>query len=319
MGYFAPQANFAPPDRTRREHIVAFERVLWSDADTERIIVKLADGSIAVGTAAVAAFSLGVEYRFLGRWTDHPTKGAQFQFDSVITERPLRRDGVIKYLSDTAPNVGAKTAAALFARYGPDAVRVLRESPGRVQEDGVMKLEAAVEAATALREASKLERTTIELHGLFAGRGFHGACTNKALKLWGAKAPQVIERNPFILLTKRLPGAGFKRVDKMWLELGKRRDALKRQFFCAWNFLRTASDGHTWFRAEDVCQAVADAIAGPAVDPVRALRLGKRAGWIRTRKDDEGRTWVAESRKAINEQSIADNLKRLQKGVVSEA
>jgi exodeoxyribonuclease V alpha subunit len=304
--------NHAPRDRTRREHIAAFDRVLWSDYDTARVIAKLADGSVVVGTQAADWFARGVEYRFLGRWTDHATKGAQFAFDSVVAERPLSAAGVTKYLCDVAPNVGQKTAARLFAKYGPDAVAVLRESPGRVQEDGLMGLDAAVEASAALKECHALERTTIELHGLFAGRGFGGACTNKALKLWGVRAPRIIERNPFILLSRKLPGAGFKRCDKMWLDIGKRRDALKRQFFCAWNYLRTAGDGHTWFRAEDVCQVIVDAIAGPAADPIKALRLGKRAGWVRTRKDGDGRTWVAEAAKAIDEQSIADSLRRLQ-------
>jgi len=47
------------------------------------------------------------------------------------------------------------------------------------------------------------------------------------------------------------------------------------------------------------------------VNPNMAMRLGKRVGWIRTRRDEADRVWVAESTKAKDEQAVADNLRRL--------
>lgn len=307
-------SNASPLDRTRREHTGAIDRVLWADADSQSIGLKLTDGSVVKGWEPAESFSRGVAYRFLGRWEDDAKFGPRFSFDSFVVSSPVTKLGAVKYLSDTCPNVGAKTAEKLWDRYGAECVEILRTEPGRVTEDMIMSVSAAIEASKALRECAAMEQTTIALNGLFVGRGFHGTIYKRAIEKWGAKAPVVIARNPFALLVADMPGAGFKRCDKMWLEMGKPANAIKRQMLCAWNYMRLGNEGHTWYRAEDICQHVMDTIAASAgtdVDPIRAIMLGKRSKWLRTRRDADGRVWVAESEKAVHEQSIADNLKRL--------
>lgn len=314
------QATSPTIDRTKREHVAVHRRVIWPTSppwpedDAVILACESADGSeiTAKGKQPAHWFTVGTRYRFLGRWVDDVRRGLQFQFDSVIVDTPLTFAGVVKYLTQNASNVGEKTAEKLYRRYGADAVATLRESPGRVSEDGIMPLASAVEAAQDLQANAKLERTIVDLHGLFAGRGFHSdRAIKQAVRRWGAKSPEVLRRNPFAALTARLAGAGFKRCDKMWLDMGKPAAALKRQMLCGWNWMRIDGNGHTWFAVEDVGKAIRESIDSVKVNPVKALKLGKRSGFLRFRKDSAGKLWVAESRKAMNEQKIADHIKRL--------
>lgn len=303
--------------RQAREMVNSVTRVLWYDEESGRCVARLrvdAVGEVAVGTIPSRDFfSTQNIYRFLGRWQESE-RGTQFLFDAVMLDRPNTFQGMVKYLVENAPNVGAATADKLARKYYLDAVRILRETPSLVFADGIMSLDAACEAGAALAKVKRFEQTTIELHQLFSNYGFGGRGITASIERWGTKAPQVIARNPFALLVADIPGAGFKRCDKLWCELKLRPNALKRQMLCAWNYLRLGNDGHTWYRAEDVCQYVVDTIAGgaAAVDPIRAITLGRRAGWLRVHRDSNGRAWIAEAEKATNERKIADSLERLQ-------
>lgn len=298
-------------DRSKREHLACLDSVVFHAKENDFVIIKLTDGHTAKGNAPPASLSRGLLYRFLGRWAEG-TRGPEFRFDSVVADTPMAKAGVIKYLTDYASNVGTKTAAKLWDRYGEGAVRILREEPGRVSEDGMLSLTAAVQASADLKANAAIERTKIDLFTLFTGRGFHGTAIDKAIKKWSAKAPQVIRRNPFVLLTAGMPGAGFKRCDKLWLDVGRPAGSLKRQMLCGWNALRIDSTGHTWFPIEEFGKAIRDAIPGmnAKVDPVKAIRLGIRANWLRVRRD-AGKLWCAEAKKARDEQRIADALRRL--------
>lgn len=302
-------------DRRKKEHVSCVRRIVFHDKADDFVRVALAGDDqnlTACGRQPPDYFTPGIQYRFLGRW-DEGKFGLQFKFDSVVIDTPLTFAGVVKYLTDVAPNVGTKTAEKLYRRYGSEAAQVLRESPGRVSEDGIMALAAAVEAAEELKKHASLERTRIELFGLFAGRGFYGRAIEQAIAKWGARAPQVIRRNPFapMIIKPALAGAGFKRCDAMWIDLRRPAAALKRQMLAGWNAMRTNSEGHTWHPVETVGMEIRKAIDARLANPVKAMKLGKRSGWMRFRRDADGKLWVAESSKAINEQRIADSLHRL--------
>ncbi len=309
-----------------RELIASVKKVLWHDASADSPAVILAlnatvpgsdaniNGSttvecVAKGKLPASYFNLNTMYRFMGRWDEGP-RGPQFKFETVTKERPLGKAGVVKYLTDEAPNIGKVTAEKLFTRYGDDTVRVVREEPGRVQEDGFMSLEAAKEAAKALQAIAATERTKVHLFDLFAGRGLGQRAITDAIREWGADAPEVVRRNPFALLVKGISGAGFKRCDKMFLDLGKPATALKRQTLCLWNILRMES-GNTWAAADE--SATSLTIDIPGASPRRAIIHGCRAGWLRRRRDKAGKLWIAEAGKAKSEALVAQHLVRLLK------
>ena len=301
-------ATFKPKDRTAREHLGQVSRVVWADDDQPFVILRLADNASALGPAASTQFEPHQLYRFHGRWKDGK-HGPEFAFDTFTRDRPLSRDAVVKYLTDTCRNVGKVTAERLVAKFGADALRLLREEPGSVADAGLLSPAAAEEASQDLARFAQLEHTRVELFGLFHGRGFpRGTLIDRCIGKWGASAPAVVERDPFKLLVNKLPGCGFKRCDKMHLDLGKPTDSRKRQACAVWSAMREDRTGSTWLDAADVVDSALKAI--PTADPVRALQVLARAGWVRIRRDGD-RRYVAVREVADAEQRIADNVKRL--------
>jgi exodeoxyribonuclease V alpha subunit len=299
--------NAMPRDRTRREHVAPFARVKWCDDDAPYVILELGGGTTAVGSAPSSAFASGNRYRFMGRW-DESKFGPQFRFDTWCLHSAHGRAGVTKYLADTCTGIGRVTADRIFDKYGSDAVRMLRESPETVAEDGFISAESAKLAAVELARVQAVEQTRIDLFNLFAGRGFPGRLISTCITAWGVAAPELLAKNPFALLARRFPGCGFKRVDKLYLDLGLPADSFKRQALAAEWLIREDRSGSTWVDAKTICIGVVGLI--PTAEPIRALTILKRAGRIRIRRDGDAR-YVSLRERADAEQRIADAIHRL--------
>jgi hypothetical protein len=296
-----------------RELTGVFGRLIAHYPDGDTLYALLRTGERIVGKADPEQFTRGMSYRFLGRWTDHWKYGRQFNFDTYVQAVPASEESIVKYLQRNANHVGPAKARRLCERYGADAVRVLRESPEEVAGRGILTLDQAHEAAACLRQLEARESTLIELHGLFAGRGFPlNRLIDACMQLFGAAAGERVKRDPYCLLVHRLPGCGFCRVDRLYLDLGGRPDRLKRQMLCAWHAVRTDRRGNTWVEVEVAERGVRDLVAGCQVRTERAIRLGVRAGWLALRVDERGRRWLAERIKADNERRLARKVGELQ-------
>jgi exodeoxyribonuclease V alpha subunit len=308
----AGDANEAPPDGSQRELTGEVDGILWANHESGYHIARLASGKVVRGSVPESqGLHLKVSYRFLGRWERHYKHGYQFVFTTFVRDTPATKAGVVKYLQQEAPNVGKITAERLWDAFGPEAVAVLRTNPETVTERRIMAAAAAEEASQALQASAALERTRIDLFGLFAGRGFHEKAIDRAIGIWGARAPAIIRRNAYIAMLKKLPGAGWKRCDKLWLDLGGKRDRLKRQALAAWQHLRTETSGDTWTAAKEVAQVIEQCVGMGLARPVRAMLLAKRVGWIATRRDETGQVWIAEAKAAANEWTLSECVKDL--------
>ncbi|HZT79597.1 MAG TPA: AAA family ATPase [Gemmataceae bacterium] len=304
-------------DRAARELVGTVGRIVWAAEDGSAAIARLESGETVRGPILDGEELVPhVAYRFLGRWEDHPRYGRQFSWQTYVKDAPHSRTGVVKYLQEEAPNVGKKRAEQLWEAFGSEAVAVLRTEPNRAVAAGILSAEAAREASDALQKAARLEKTKIDLFALFAGRGFPGKLIRACIDLWGARAAEQVKANPFSLLLNELPGAGFQRCDRLYLDLGGRRDRLKRQTLCAWNALRQDTAGNTWLRKGAVIEAINKHCAGPKVNPEAAIALGVRGGWLAIREQPAKVWWVAEFDAALAERRIADRLRDLCKTCV---
>lgn len=255
------------------------------------------------------------EYRFLGKWTryTHPrlqTTEDQFAADSFTESTPAGREGIIAYLirAGEGNGIGPGRAAKIYDLYLSDAIRTVREEPARVAAAvRGLSLSDAEATATWLKARQATEATSLDLTELLNGRGFLKSTPKKAIDLWGARATRVVRRDPYKLMAIR--GAGFKRCDAMYLSLGLPPNRLKRQALCAWYAvqLETKLHGHTWIAAAVVDHGLRTQIGGCQPDLILALKLAKRAG-ILAIKVDGGKSWIADSRRARNEQYIAERI-----------
>ncbi len=290
------------------------DRIVYCDDVSEFVIAVTLAGDSVKGTIDGDGLTPGTAYRFLGRWEESPRHGRQFSFSTFVRDTPMDANGVIKYLVDECPGVGKRRAMDLWAAFGELTLETVRQHPDRVAASGILTRAAADTVAVELSTKAEVARTKIDLFGLFHGRGFHGKLVAAAIKRWGARAPGIIRRDPFKLLTAKLPSAGFKRCDKLYLDLGNNPARLKRQTLCLWNTLRIDPNGHTWLKAADACRAIEAEVGRALAQPTRAAKLGKRAKWLASRKDSDGTVWLAEAEKAAAEWRLSEAVRRLQAG-----
>jgi len=264
-------------------------------------------------------FSPSVTYRFFGRWTEYKNRHTgrseqQFHAQTFVRAKPHGRQGIIAYLRQ-APNIGQVRASKLWDSFNSDAVRVLREQPEVAAS--VLKLadDKAAEAAAWLARESALEDCQIELIDVLGGRGFPKSIARRAVQAWGNRASEVIRFDPYRLMGFR--GCGFKRCDALYLDLGLPPGRRKRQALCAWYTLASDNEGHSWFPLDYVLAGLRGSITGGELNPGAALKLAKRARAIATMRtdgprggfvDQGGFLWIAEGKKARQEQAVAEHL-----------
>lgn len=254
------------------------------------------------GPAGEVELERGFSYRFYGRFTEHPRYGRQFAFQTFVRSQPHGREGVVRYLAK-APHVGPATSKTLWDKFGGDAVRIMRETPEIAAAATKLTDQQAREAAAWLEREKGLENCSIELMDLLTGRGFPRTTAKKAVEVWGNRAAEVIQRNPYVLM--RFRGCGFGRCDAMYLDLGLPAGKLKRQALCCWYVLSRDTEGDTWKSVEFVVEGLRAKVGAAEVDAPAALRLAKRGGLVATRRDESNRLWVAEARRAAAEERVA--------------
>lgn len=309
----------------------------WRDGDFVIGRVKLCNGSVKIaqehgisedeltikGDAPADDLQSKQTYRFYGQFCTYRDE-RQFKFTHYVPAVAHDREGVVAYIEAAGRGlgVGAATAGKAFDKWGSDAVRIIRENPRelftldrriRLSDEDLAALKAKLDSQ------AKTEHAQIEVTNLLSGRGFPKSLYRKTIKLWGNQAANRIRRDPYQLMHFR--GCGFKMCDRLYLELGLRPDALRRQALCAWYAIASDTEGHTWYPIELAKSAVRRAI-GAASEPDRAIELATRLARMspdhygalaiqRTNAagqlDPNGtRFWVAEGRKAASERLLAE-------------
>lgn len=260
-----------------------------------------------LGEAELGQLKVQLPFRFWGRWEQKEYKGEiqhNFHFNSFCSIQPHNQAGIVKYLQQ-AKHIGPATAHALWDEFQGDAVKILREEPERAAEAIGLKRftpEKARQAAEDLERLKVAEDLTIQLYDLFDGRGFGKVCVRQALNIWGAKAHEILTRDPHQAMALR--GVGFLKADKFYLELGLDPARLKRQALCLTYAVskESESQGHTWCPWQKGVEYLKAAVAGTDVKPEKALTLAVRGKILRTHEDAQGVLWVADSRRADAEE-----------------
>jgi len=239
----------------------------------------------------------------------------QFHYSMFIAAQPKSKEAVVRYLADIGKGkgIGKGRSRQLWDAFGTDAVRVLREDPEKAAKSVKgWKVEDAVIVSQRLEERYHVEESLIDLMGLLDSRGFPKLTAKECIDIWGNEATRIVRNNPYVLM--RFRGCGFKKCDKMWLELGLPPARLKRQALCAWYELASDNNGHTWYPRVLAERGIKQNIAGAKLRIDDAINLARRARAIATIQttnghgpiDPDGKTtWVAEGKAADDERLVA--------------
>ena len=290
--------------------------------DTGWIYGWLADGTKISGVCQPGDLVRGIPYRFVGRWSngnESKKYGRQFQFRAFVQSEPHSRAGVVEYLQRYVDGVGPAIANRLCDVFGVErAVGVLKSDPGRAARQ-VDRLTAnvAIRAAEMLKQQERFQETKIDLLDLFARRGFPHRLVALCCERFGVMAARKIRFDPFCLMTHHLPGCGFLRCDRLYIELGLPPDRIKRQVMAGWHEIHSNSNGSTWVCKSKVAEGIEQRITGN-VRAERAIAVGVRAGWLVEREVD-GVVWLADAKYAASEKIVLEeSLRMIQDSGVSK-
>ena len=231
-------------------------------------------------------------YRLNGSYSDYTNKRTgicekQFAFTSFTRPEPSTSEGIISYILQHGEGcgVGQRRAEVLYDSFGQDAVRICREDSDRALDALLannlrITPEQMEKLSIALEKDKKTEQTKIDLTGLLNGRGFFRTIVDRCIARWGINASRVARQDPYKLMVLDNAGAGFKRCDAMYLELGLNPSRLKRQALCAWYSIARDSSGSTWF-PDDYPKAFINAnISGCEVRVDKAIQLATRSQYL---------------------------------------
>jgi ATP-dependent exoDNAse (exonuclease V) alpha subunit len=286
---------------------------VFSADDGTWVIAKLMDGTTVCGKTSRSSFISGVTYIFSGRYEIHPTYGQQFKFETFAQTEPATDSEVMSYLErylfNAKVGIGAGRARRLITKFGPkEVLRQIKGNPKAVAEVTGVTREQADTAAGILIKMEAFEKTTMKLAQAFKGRGFGQNVIDMAIKDMGVAAYDVVDRDPFTLLVRGYPSAGFQRCDKMYRDLDRPEKRLKRQMICLWDHIQK-SGGSTWVATSEATD-VLQRLVTTDVNPEKAVELGIRARWFRQREIG-GVNYLAVTQDAINEEKLAGEIARL--------
>jgi ATP-dependent exoDNAse (exonuclease V) alpha subunit len=287
--------------------------------------IRDVDGWIcAKGNDSEPPLEKGMTYRFLGTWGEWKSE-KQFQFRTYIPHVGQDPVSLANYLAAAGAGngIGPSRAKRLVNAIGVDEVlEICRTQPHEVANISGISIENAESFAAVLRARQKTEQATIDLDKLLVRRGFPKDLPGKLIKAYGNRAAEVVTADPYLLMGYER--VGFKKADKLYMELGKDPRSLDRMALCLWYGLHSDNSGHTWFPAKYAIEKLHSEIGGADVDFRGAILRGKEFaeeseyhyGAISTIRTDangfpqEGgpSLWIAETKNDAAERSIVESL-----------
>lgn len=311
-------SKVAPDNTAAIDHsgiISRFRCESVNDDGSVFVVADLLDGSAISGKVTCrGAIRQGEPYTFLGHWDKHAKWDWQFKFDDVIPDIPSEPEGLASYIAKTCDGIGIKTARKLVEALTPqEVIDALCNRPHLAVEADILSIGLAESAASQLRAEGAdplIREMKPRLHALFAKRGFSQETVLGAIAIWRGLAEERIRRDPYLMMTNGIPGAGFIRCDSLYIHLDRPPNRRKRQALAVQHALQ-GLDGHTWLSIEDAREAIEKRVRNVDVQWRSALAMLERSGRIETRLDANGWIWIAERSKAIDESHTATALMRL--------
>lgn len=298
-------------DRASRELSGVVDRVIWYDESSGAVIARLRNGTGVKGDCEPGGLVRGARYRFFGHWQATEKYGDQFCFATYTTECPEDRRGVVAFLRENCNGIGEAIAGKIYEAFGSKTLEAIRDDPVAVAGKTQIDIGTIHDLSDRLKNCLSGQEQRAKLFGILSGRGFGKVAIAACVRKWGDKAADVISRDPWKLLTADIPRAGFKTVDRLYLERGGDPARLKRQMLAGWEALRSSSDGHTWLPESAFAAGVLAASGALLSEVERAKELADRSGWIEFRPGGSGNLWMAERTRARNEKAIAFHIKRI--------
>ncbi|MDR2525792.1 MAG: ATP-dependent RecD-like DNA helicase [Oscillospiraceae bacterium] len=253
------------------------ESVTYRSEESGYTVLELAvNGELATAVGALPSISPGEALSLRGRWVQHATYGRQFSVEQCERSLPSTTGDVLKYLaSGVVRGVGAALALRIVEAFGDETLPILENNPKRLAKIKGITPAKAEQISESYRAQFSLRQVMLQLERL----GMTTAECLRAHKVYGARAAELIERNPYLLCEDGLR-VGFARADSIARALPAPPAPGYRLEAGALHVMRSAANqnGHTCVPREKLAEPVARllGIAPAEADAAIASMLQER-------------------------------------------
>lgn len=206
--------------------IGAIDHYIYTSDDSlykvAKIITQEDDEVLIVGN--FPPLEEGLNYEFVGVYKEHPRYGRQFSVSSYTKSQSFTYEGLINYLSsEKFYGIGPKLATNIVDELGLNCIEKILNDENIL--DNVYQMTSARKQViiSVLKENYANEQVFIRLYGF----GLTNTMIYRLYDIYGVKAANIVEENPYILIYD-VEGFGFKKSDQLALRLGFKEDDFLR-------------------------------------------------------------------------------------------
>lgn len=197
--------------------------------------------------------NVGDTLKLIGKFVEHKEYGRQFKIDTFEKMMPKTLGALERYLSNgNIKGIGEALAKRIIKKFGEQTVHIFKNQPERLAEvRGISEVKA--------KEMSEsfIENWEVwQIVGFLERFGIGAEYAQKVFDLYGTKAIEEIEANPYVLIDIAR-GVDFKQIDKMALNLGMNYDNEKRIVSgIKYGLIRSSYNGHSCVQKDNLIEFV---------------------------------------------------------------
>ncbi|GEN49738.1 SF1B family DNA helicase RecD2 [Alkalibacterium pelagium] len=166
----------------------------------------------------------GDQYKFIGKWTDHPKYGVQFQSSKYLKEKPSSEEAIVAYLSSPRfKGIGKKSAQAVVDHLGVHCIDRILEDESVLDTIPELNSKKRQQLITVLDKEQGMQKIIITLNDF----GLSNQLAYKVYQRFEGNTLSTIQKNPYILI-EEIEGIGFNRADAIAEEMGIEGDSPER-------------------------------------------------------------------------------------------
>lgn len=250
------------------------DRIVFHNPETGFVIARflpVAAGNNAPDTTIVGTIPgvrPGQILRVSGSWQTHPVHGRNFRVEAFEQELPTSADGIERYLASGAVRgIGPVTAARIVDHFGPEALTVLDETPGRLLEVvGISERRLGV-----IKESWNENQRVRDLMIYLQGHNLSPGLAPRIFAVYGDESVSAISADPYTL-AHTVRGIGFRTADEIARKLGiSHRSPSRYVAGLRFALSEAADDGHVYLPRDSLLQAGAKILNVPLPELEPAL------------------------------------------------
>lgn len=178
--------------------------VTFTNKENGFTVLELESGDeLVTAVGVMPELNAGELLELSGYWDFHASFGRQFKVEMCERRMPASAGDILRYLSSGGvKGIGSKTAVKVVERFGEETFEVLENEPERLAQIKGISLEKAKEISADFKKQFAVREIMIALERY----GMTTAECVAAFRVFGARASDIITRNPYALCSE---GVGF--------------------------------------------------------------------------------------------------------------